>query len=48
MPSQFSISLVEKDVTAGFLLDDIYGLFMVIKPHHILTKFSPSIKLGEP
>lgn len=44
MPSQFSISLVEEDVIPGFSLDDIYELFMVIKPDHVITKFS-SIKL---
>lgn len=44
MPSQFSISLVKEDVIPVFLLDDIYRLFMVIKPQHVITKFS-SIKL---
>lgn len=37
MPPQFSISLVEGDVIGGFSLDDICGLFMVIKPHHVIT-----------
>lgn len=44
MPSQFSISLVKEDVIPVFSLDDIYGLFMVIKPQHVIAKFS-SIKL---
>ena len=42
MPFKFSISLLEGDVIAGFSLDDMYGLFIVIKPHHIIiAKFSP-------
>lgn len=45
MLSPFSISLIEEDVTAEFSLEDVCGLFIIIKAHYIITRFSSSMNL---